>query len=112
MKIKGTLVPIKDRILISDMEFGNEVTASGLILQSDNGKSHGVKPRWGRVFAIGPDQHDVKVGEWILMEHGRWTRTFELEQEDGSILEIRGADVKAIMLATDEKPSDVQMGRP
>jgi co-chaperonin GroES (HSP10) len=112
MKIQGTLVPIKDRILISDMEFGDEVTKSGFILKSDNGKAHGVKPRWGRVFAIGPEQQDVAVGDWILVEHGRWTRTFELEQDDGSILEVRGVDTNAIMLTTDEKPADVQMGRP
>ena len=61
----------------------------------------------GKVWAIGPDQHDVKVGEWILIEHGRWTRKYEIEQEDGTILKVHGVDNKAVMISADEKPSDV-----
>ena len=106
MKINGKLVPIKDRVFFTDMNFEEEVTAAGLIIQSDNGKGSGVKPRWGRVYAIGPDQKDVKVGEWILVEHGRWTRTFELENDDGSITKLQVADNKGIMLSCDEKPKD------
>ena len=106
--VKGEVIPLHDRVLISDMEFGDEVSTGGIIVKSDNGKAHGVKPRWGKVWAIGPKQQDVKVGEWICIEHGRWTRTFEIEQEDGSILEVRGVDLNAIMLAADEKPAGVQ----
>jgi co-chaperonin GroES (HSP10) len=108
MKIKGKLMPLRDRVLVSDMEFGEEVTTSGIVIQSDNGKAHGVKPRWGKVWAVGPEQKDVKVGDWICVEHGRWTRTFEVELEDGSILEIRGIDLNAMMMASDEKPAGVQ----
>jgi hypothetical protein len=92
------------------MNFDEEVLESGLILQSDNGKGEGVKPRWAKVWAVGPDQTDVKVGEWILMEHARWTREFEHEAEDGTITKLHMADLKAIMLATDEKPVSVQRG--
>ena len=104
-KIKGKLVPLKDRVFFSDMNFEEEVTVGGIVLHSDNGKGAGVKPRWGRVWAIGPDQKDVKVGEWILIEHGRWTRTFEYENEDGSITNLQVADNKAIMISADEKPA-------
>lgn len=109
-KVKGKIVPLKDKILISDMEFGIETTKAGIIVHSDNGKAHGVRPRWGRVWAIGPDQTDVKIGEWLLIEHGRWTRRFEIEQEDGSIIEVHGIDNKAIMISADKKPSDVVRG--
>ena len=108
--IKGKLEPIRDKVFFSDMNFGDEVLASGLILQSDNGKGEGVKPRWAKVWAVGPDQTDVKVGEWILMEHARWTREFEYENEDGSITKLHMADLNAIMLASDEKPYSVQRG--
>lgn len=110
MAIKEKLTPLKDKILISDMEFGMERTKSGLYVHSDDGKAHGIRPRWGKVWAIGPDQKDVKVGEWICVEHGRWTRTFEVETENGDILEVRGVDNNAIMMIADEKPSDVQRG--
>jgi co-chaperonin GroES (HSP10) len=108
MKIQGKVVPIKDRVFFTDMNFEEETTAGGIVLQSDNGKGGGVKPRWGRVWAIGPDQKDVKVGEWILVEHGRWTRTFELENDDGSITKLQVADNKGIMLSADEKPAGAE----
>jgi co-chaperonin GroES (HSP10) len=91
------------------MGFGEQVTSTGIIIKSDNGKSSGVKPRWGKVWAIGPEQSDVKVGEWILIEHGRWTRTIELEEEDGSITELRRVETNAIMMSADERPGDVDI---
>lgn len=110
-KITGTLKPLKDKVFVTDINFDEEVTAGGIVLKSDNGKGEGVKPRWGRVWAVGPDQTDVKVGEWILMEHARWTREFQHEAEDGTITKLHMADNKAIMLVADEKPSDtVQRG--
>ena len=105
-KIKGKLVPLRDRIFVSDMDFGMEKSVGGILLHSDDGKSTGIHPRWGKVWAIGPDQQDVTVGEWILVEHGRWTRTVEVEQEDGSILKVRMVDAKDIMMSADEKPED------
>ena len=86
------------------MEFGEEVTKGGIILKSDNGTSEGIHPRWGKVWAIGPEQQDVKVGEWILIEHSRWTRTINYEDSDGNITEIRMVELDAIMMAADEKP--------
>jgi co-chaperonin GroES (HSP10) len=109
MKVKGKVVPIRDHVLVSDMEFGEQVTASGIVIKSDNGKSSGVKPRWGRVWAIGPEQTEVKVGEWIMIEHGRWTRTIEVEQENGTTLELRRVETAAIMMSSDERPGDVDI---
>ena len=53
-----------------------------------------------------PEQQDVKVGDWILIEHGRWTRQFDYENENGTITKLQVADNKGIMLSTDEKPRD------
>jgi len=109
MKLTGTITPLHDKVIVADMNFGDEQTESGLIIQSTNSKGTGVVPRWARVWAVGPEQQDVKVGEWILIEHARWTRTIEYENEDGSITELRMADLDAIMLAADEKPSGVMI---
>ena len=107
MKVKGKIKPLRDNVLVSDMNFGFEQTRSGIILTSDDGKSQGIHPRWARVWAIGPEQQDVQVGNWILVEHGRWTRTVNVEFEDGSTVELRMVDNKAILLTSDEKPEDV-----
>jgi co-chaperonin GroES (HSP10) len=109
-KITGTLKPLKDKVFVTDINFDEEVTSGGIVLKSDNGKGEGVKPRWGRVWAIGPEQQDIEVGQWILMEHARWTREFQHEAEDGTITKLHMADLNAIMLVADEKPQSVQRG--
>ena len=106
MTIRGKLKPLRDKVLISDMNFGMEKTHSGIYLPSDDGKSTGIHPRWGRVFAIGPEQTDVKVGQWVLIEHGRWSRGHKYEDEDGEIIDIRLADTNAILCVSDEGPTD------
>lgn len=110
-KVTGKLTPIRDNILIVDMEFGEQKTASGIVILSDDGKSEGVKSRWGRVWAIGPDQKDVKVGEWILLEHGRWSRGVTVIEEDGREIIIRRADINAILAVSDEKPNHTIFGK-
>lgn len=106
MKVTGIIKPLGDRVFVSDMEFGEQKTATGIFIPSANGKSEGISPRWGRVWAIGPEQKDLKIGDWILVEHGRWTRTVEVEQKDGSILEVRMVESAAIMMVTEEQPQD------
>lgn len=108
MKVKGKVLPLGDKIFVSGMEFGEQRTASGLYIPADNAKSSGIHPRWGQVWAVGPDQNGVEVGEWILVEHGRWTRTVEYETDTGEILELRMVDNDAILVVSDEKPSDVE----
>ena len=103
-KVTGKLIPIRDNILITDMEFGEEKTKSGIVLPSQDGKSEGIKARWGRVWAVGPDQKDVSVDEQILLEHGRWTRGAKVEI-DNEEMTIRRVDPEAIMLVSDDEPS-------
>jgi co-chaperonin GroES (HSP10) len=104
------LRPIRNNIVVVDMEFGEQITATGLVLMSDDGKSEGVKSRWGRVYAVGPEQIDVKVGEWILLEHGRWSRGFTVLDDDDNDVVIRRADPNGILMVTDEKPNQIIYG--
>ena len=95
-----------DSVIVEDMEFDVRFTQTGLILPSDNGKSSGIRPRWGRVYAVGPEQTDVHVGEWILVAHGRWTRGLDIE--DGDVKRtIRKIDPNDILIAADERPNDL-----
>lgn len=103
--------PILDHILASEINFGEQITTGGIVLRSDNGKSEGVKPRWGKVYAVGPDQKDVKEGDWLLIEHGRWTRGMEvcIDTEDNK-LELFRIDPNGILLVSDSRPNDVEFG--
>lgn len=109
MIVKGQLVTIHDNVLITDMNFAEQVTAGGIIVGSDNGKTEGIKPRWGKVYEVGPDQTDVKVGDWILIEHGRWTRGFEIEDATGEVITVRRVETKAIIATSDHLPKDINL---
>ena len=110
MKVKGKIIPLRDNILVSDMDFGFEKTKSGIVLMSDDGKTQGIHPRWGKVWAIGPDQKDIKIGEWVCVEHGRWTRTIEFETETETI-DLRMVDPKSILMSAEEKPDSIMRSR-
>lgn len=92
---------IKDHIIVADMNFGEQVTRGGIIRLGDDGKDEGIKPRWGRVYSVGPEQEDVKVGEWVLVKHGRWTRGMELIKNDTKIV-LRRIDNNDILIVSDE----------
>lgn len=110
-KVKiSQIKPIQAHILVRDMNFGEQVTKGGIVLRSDDGKSEGVKPRWCRVFAIGKDQTNVKVGDWILVEHGRWTRGLEVEDEDGTKVVIHRVDENGIMMSSEQRPEGAEFG--
>lgn len=102
------LHPVKDNVIVADMSFDGRTLSSGIIMLSDNGKGTGIRPRWGRVYAIGPEQKDVNVGQWIMVAHGRWTRGINIEDDEGSKT-IRKVDPKDILLITDELPEDDTM---
>jgi co-chaperonin GroES (HSP10) len=103
---RDQLHPLNDSVIVSDMVFDERISTGGIILVNDNGKSTGIRPRWGRVYAVGPDQHDIRVGTWICVEHGRWTRGIEIEDETGKQT-LRRVDPKDIMMESDELPDDV-----
>ena len=102
MKIKA----IKNRVLVEKIEKGERKTAGGIVLPDDNGKDHGIRARWGKVFSVGPDvKADVKVGEWICVEHGRWTRPLEIHDEETNELKVLwGIEEESILLVSDEQP--------
>ena len=108
--VTGKIIPLNDNVLITDMSFEETKLASGIIVRSDDGKSEGIKPRWGKVWAVGPKQEDVKVGEWILVEHGRWTRGVTVRDETGAEFVIRRVDTNNILASADEKPNDFYVG--
>jgi co-chaperonin GroES (HSP10) len=105
--LKGKLRLLQDKVMVTDMYFGEQKTQGGIIIKNDDGKVEGIYPRWCRVWAIGPEQQDVEVGDWILVEHGRWTRGIEYEDESGEVITIRLVENKSIIIRTDEKPNDV-----
>lgn len=104
--INGKLVPVKDHILVQDMEFGERVTSGGIILPGDDGVDRGIRARWGKVYAVGPQQTDITEGQWILIKHGRWTRGVDVTGEDGVTRTLRRVDNADVYMVSDQKPHD------
>jgi len=99
-----SIIPLKNHVIVTDMNFSGRQLSSGIVLLGDDGKTDGIRPRWARVYAIGPEQEDVAVGQWVLIEHGRWTRGIEVEI-DGETLMLRRADPDCIIFVSDEEPN-------
>jgi co-chaperonin GroES (HSP10) len=98
-------------VLVVDMDMGEMKTSGGIVIQSDDGKAHGVKPRWAKVYKIGTEVDlDLKVGQWVLIEHGRWTRKITIDDGDG-VKEFQKVEIKSIMAVADEKPNDMYIGQ-
>jgi co-chaperonin GroES (HSP10) len=102
---RAQLRPLNDAVIVSDMVFDQRITTGGIIILNDNGKGTGIRPRWAQVYAVGPDQQDVRVGDWVLVAHGRWTRGIDIEDELGKQT-LRRVDPKDILLQSDEPQQD------
>ena len=96
------LKAIRNHVIVSDMVFDERITHGGIYLLNDNGTGDGIRPRWGRVYAVGHEQQEIQVGQWVLVAHGRWTRGLDIEDESGKQT-IRRIDPKDIMLVSSEE---------
>ena len=101
--VDNDITPLKKRVLVSDMHFGETRSKGGIILVDDDGSQSGIHPRWAKVYAVGNQQNDVKVWEWILVSHGRWSRAFKVKKE-GVELEVRMIDENDILLVSETEP--------
>jgi co-chaperonin GroES (HSP10) len=108
-KVKGIKALSKD-VLVIDMDMGEQKTAGGLVIQSDDGKAHGVKPRWAKVYRVGSEVNFVKEGQWVLIEHGRWTRKIKIDDGEGE-KEFQKVETKSIIAVADQKPNDFYIGK-
>lgn len=108
--IKGTPRAFGKNVLVTDMQFGEQVTKSGIIISNDDGTTRGIYPRWAKVYDKGPDNKDTfNVGDWILISHGRWTRAVLVDTPSGEIT-VRKVELESVLATSKEKPSGLQIG--
>ena len=97
---------IGENIIVTDMKFDVRITRGGIIIPNDDMKSHGIRPRWAKVYALGPEyKGEIKEGQYILVSHGRWTRGVDIEDEAGERT-IRRVDPNDILLLSEEPMDD------
>ena len=101
--------PLQDRVLAELMGLEQRVTSSGIIIQGENGKDRGIRPRWARVRLVGEGIDWCQPGQYVLVAHGRWSRQFECEH-DGEKMKVVHLDNKECLIVTDELPDDDFVG--
>ena len=100
MQIKA----LKGKVLVTNLERGSRIVG-GIIIPDDNGKDEGIRPRWGKVYSVGDDITDITVGQWLLIENGRWTRMLKIKEDSGSHTSVWGIEwPKAVLLVSDTEP--------
>ena len=104
-----TIKPLKNRVLAELMGLEQRVTASGIIIQGENGKDRGIRPRWARVRLVGEGIDWCEPGQYVLVAHGRWSRQFNCEH-NGEKMKLVHLDNNECLIVTDEEPVDDFIG--
>jgi co-chaperonin GroES (HSP10) len=100
------ITAFKGKVLVTELEGGSRII-NGIIIPDDNGKSEGIRPRWGKVYAVGEDITEITPGQWVLVENGRWTRMVEVKEDDGTRIKLWGVEYPAsVHLVSDDFPED------
>lgn len=97
--------PMKGKIFVCELDEGVHKTAGGIILTDDKATERGIRPRWAKVAVVGPDIDYVDVGEWVLIEHGRWTLRTPVKVGD-DMVDVWMIDPEAIMVVSDKNHSE------
>lgn len=92
------------KVIVSSMLKGERLV-NGIIIMDDNGKEQGIRPRWAKVISAGTEVTDVHDGQWVLIEHGRWTRPFYIRDENDDI-EMFEVEETSLLMISDEEPTD------
>lgn len=113
--IKGKVKPLKNDILVHNMDTGEKVV-NGIILLEDTDASNfsqddvlnkrGIRPRWCQVYDVGSNVDYVKKGDWVLLDKGRWTRGISVADGDEKIY-LQKADPDGILVVSETKPADL-----
>lgn len=105
------LSPLGNKIILINMDNGFKLR-NGLIHLDDStleSGERGVRPRWAEVYAVGPEQTDVKVGDWVLMDHGRWSEGLKFRTSEDEEIKIWLGDPNGILgVSTTGKPAELQ----
>lgn len=104
----GVIVDIVDRA-VTQKDLGNGKVLHLLgddsfgLHDSTRGTTHsGIRPRWARVLAVGPDVHgEVEPGDLVLCEYGKWSRGFPLGRDGLEVVRIWRIKVSDILILDD-----------
>ena len=95
--------PIKDKVIGKMIDgFGIKKTSGGLLYNEKDGVENSIRPRWFLITHVGPENKEIKVGQYVLVSHGRWTRGFTIDNEDET--KYYSLDLEEILGIADSNP--------
>ena len=98
---------MKGKVLVSGLERGMSMTKGGIILTDDNMSETGVRTRWAKIHMLADNIDDMVVGEYVLLEHGRWTNKIKIQDDNGDDVDVWYIDYPSgVLLVGDHIPDD------
>lgn len=94
------------KVIVTNLDRGEQVSEAGIVLRDDDGTLRGIHPRWSQVYSVGDDVTDVNVGDWVLVVHGRWSRTIEIDGVELNLVDYP----ENVMIASPTRPKDLFIG--
>lgn len=101
------LTALSGKVLVTDLDSGEQKTSGGIILRDDDGTLRGIHSRWAKVYSVGDDVTDIEEGEWILVEHGRWSRTITVDGVSMNLVDYP----KGVLCVSPERPNYIGLGK-
>ena len=108
--------PMAGKVFVHNFKKGERKIGS-IIISNDDGKAQGIRPRWAQVLATANDVTSVSAGQWLLIDHGRWSRSINMresnEESDETLFdetEFWQVDYpKGILCVSEVEPDDTIM---
>ena len=107
MKMNKTMTPLGTKIIGKMVDgYVEKKTLGGLIIQDEDATVEAIRPRWFEVTHVGPDQIDVAVGDWVLVEQGRWTSVLYFYQTNRKVDYLFRIDEEGMIGTSNTDPMD------
>lgn len=87
-----------------DKPDGLRKTKGGIILKDKDNDTSGIRPRWFKVYSVGNEIDWVTEGQYLLVDHGRWSNGVKLN-EDTKIYLLDNNDC---LMISDNNPLEEQ----
>jgi hypothetical protein len=57
----------------------------GIFMQDKDADVTGIRPRWFKVFSVGEKIDWITEGEYVLVDHGRWSNGMSVDEQDDKL---------------------------
>lgn len=83
---------------------GLRKTTSGLFIPDKDIDASGIRHRWFLIHSVGPDVDWCAPGQYVMVEHGRWSNGVKVDNE----LTLWLIDNNGCLMISDEVPEGLE----